>query len=208
MYKMYMKSVELVIGMWGEIQVKKCHEDLLLVGAGRSACVFLIKNTDRVIKIFHPHFQHIAQEEAEIYSILSHIPQFPTIYETGSNYLVMDYIKGYTMFDCLNKGIEIKKDQVIEVDRILQLARERGLNPSDVHLRNILITDKQEVKIIDVARFKQTKNCEQWNDLKNAYFQLYKKWFFPRKLPKLILNVIGKLYKKKWIPGYVDCKNR
>ena len=204
MYEMYAKSVELKVGiLWGEIQVKACHEDLTLVGAGRSACVFRIKNTDTVIKIFHPRFQHIAQEEAEIYSELVRIPQFPSIYETGLNYIVMEYIQGDTLFDCLYKGIEIQEKQVEEVDRVLQIARNRGLNPSDVHLRNIIITDKQEVKIIDVARFKQTKNCEQWDDLKHAYFQLYMKRLFPRRLPKAVLNVIGKMYKKRMIPSCV-----
>ncbi|MGM9927744.1 MAG: protein kinase family protein [Bacillus sp. (in: firmicutes)] len=202
MYEIYANSVEFAFGFWGDIQVRKNHEDLMLIGTGRSACVFLIKDTNKVIKIFHPKFQHIAYEEADIYSHLTQIPQFPTIYQTGTNYIVMDYIEGYTLFDCLHKGIKIQEEQVNEVDDILQLVRSKGLNPSDVHLRNILVTADRQVKIIDVARFKQTKSCQQWDDLKGAYFQLYIHPLFPRKLPKSLLNIIGILYKKKLIPFY------
>ena len=38
------------------------------------------------------------------------------------------------------------------------LARQRGLNPSDIHLRNIFLTDRGEIKVIDVARFGQKKS--------------------------------------------------
>jgi len=202
MYEVYANSIQFAFGLWGNIKVKSCHKDLTLVGTGRSACVFLIKKTEKVIKIFHPKFQHVAKEEADIYTQLKQMPHFPCVYASGSNYIVMDYIRGFTLFDCLNKGIKIQENQVKEVDHVLKLVRSKGLNPSDVHLRNILVTVDQRVKIIDVARYKQTKHCEQWDDLRDAYFHLYAQPYFPRRLPRVLMNVVGRMYKNNLIPFY------
>lgn len=202
MYEVYANSVKFAFGLWGNIKVKSCHKDLKLIGIGRSACVFLIKETEKVIKVFPSKFHHVAKEEAEIYAQLTQISSFPSVYASGRNFIVMDYIKGFTLFDCLQKGIEIQEEQVKEIDRVMQLVRSKGLNPSDVHLRNILLTTDQQVKIIDVARYKQTKQCKQWDDLRDAYFHLYAQPFFPRRLPRMLMHVIGRMYKNNLIPFY------
>lgn len=192
-YQEITKSVEFKVSPFG-IKVKKHHSEVELIGVGRSACAFLIKGTNKVIKIFPSEFTNIAKLEAKIYRRLKGIPQFPTIYDSGYNYIVMEYIQGHTLFDCLHKGIEIKEEQILEVDKILDSARERGLNPSDVHLKNIILTRKG-IKLIDVARFEQNIQCFQWRDLKTSYFKVYKKKFFPKRLPKLLINIISKIYK-------------
>lgn len=181
------------------IHVMHHHQDLSLIGTGRSACVFKIKDTNRVIKVFPKEFAHIAKEEADIYSMLTDIHYFPTIYETGPNYLTMDYIKGETLFQCVNKGILIGEEHINVVDDILTEVRKRGLNPSDIHLRNIMITPDDQIKMIDVARFKQKKQDTQWEDLKNAYYRFYQHPLFPKSLPAYLLNFIAALYKKKLI---------
>ena len=81
------------------------HEDLEFIGAGRSAFVFKIKATEKVIKVFFPPFTAVAKEEARIYRKLQGIDYFPSLYEAGENYLVIDYLSGNTFFDCLSKGI-------------------------------------------------------------------------------------------------------
>ena len=175
-------------------------DSLTLIGTGRSAFVFRIKSSNKVIKIFFPEFTYIAKEEAEIYRILQDISYFPTIYDSGTNYLVIDYIEGCTLFECINNGIPITAFHINEIDLALSLAANKGLNPSDIHLRNILITPKNEIKLIDVARFKQTKNCTQWHDLKLAYRYLYTMRLFPKKIPAILLNTVAYFYKKWLIP--------
>jgi len=175
-------------------------DSLTLIGTGRSAFVFRIKSSNKVIKIFFPEFTYIAKEEAEIYRILQDISYFPTIYDSGTNYLVIDYIEGCTLFECINNGIPITAFHINEIDLALSLAANKGLNPSDIHLRNILITTKNEIKLIDVARFKQTKNCTQWHDLKLAYRYLYTMRLFPKKIPAILLNTVAYFYKKRLIP--------
>ena len=181
-------------------QLVRYDKSLEHIGTGRSAFVFRIKSSNISIKVFFPIYIHIAKEEAEIYKVLQDTPYFPSIYETGLNYLVMDYIDGYTLFECLTHGKVITTAHIDEIDHALSLASNLGLNPSDIHLRNIFITSNNEIKLIDVARYRQKKDCQQWNNLKKAYPQFYRKFFSNKKIPSSILNIIAFLYKKRFIP--------
>ncbi|BAQ09560.1 serine/threonine protein kinase [Bacillus sp. OxB-1] len=177
-------------------------DSLQHVGTGRSAFVFQIKSTMTAIKVYFPAFAHLAKEETEIYEKLQDIAYYPTVYDSGSNYIVMDYIEGDTLFDCISRGKVITPAHMKTIDAALSLAVARNLNPSDIHLRNIFITYAGEIKIIDVARFRQTKECRQWQNLKKAYSTFYSKRLFPKKVPAPCLNMIAVLYKKGCLPLY------
>ncbi|WP_409304379.1 protein kinase family protein [Peribacillus sp. SCS-155] len=172
-------------------------KQLTLIGQGRSAYVFKIQGSNKVLKVFFPELSYIAHEEAEIYKQLKHLTYFPKFYAEGPNYLVIDFIKGKTLFECLSEGILITDQHIKEIDMALRLAKLEGLNPSDIHLKNIFLTDEGEIKIIDVARFRQTKECYQWNDIKWAFYRWYMRRFFPKKIPVPVLNAISAIYKKK-----------
>ncbi|MGO4888203.1 protein kinase family protein [Anaerobacillus sp. MEB173] len=178
------------------IRLNEKGEKLDLIGKGRSAFVFRIRGTTKVLKVFFPSYINIAKEEAEVYISLIDNPYFPVLYEYGPNYLVIDYIEGNTLFHCLLKGVTIKSYHIREIDHALQLARDNGLNPSDIHLRNIILTPAGSIKIIDVARFRQKKICSQWNDLKTVFYRYYKHQWFPKKVPAFLLNLAAFLYKK------------
>lgn len=180
---------------WTRLLAK--DDSLEFIGAGRSAFAFRIKKTNLVLKVFFPEFKKIAQEEADIYKALPDHPYFPGIYDFGENYIVIDYVEGITLFECLAKGIPIVEEKINEIDEALLLAREKGLNPSDIHLRNIILTSAGTIKIIDVARFKQTKICSQWDDLKQAFYKFYSKRYFPKRIPVFLMNVIAALYKRR-----------
>lgn len=175
---------------------------LKLVGKGRSAFVFKIMATNVVIKIFFPDYTFIAKEEATIYQELKGIPYFPKLYDSGLNYIVIDYIKGLTLFECITYGRIITSAHIKEIDHAISLARNLGLNPSDIHLRNIFITRNNEIKLIDVARFRQKKDCRQWENLKKAYYQFYCKYYLPKKMPAFFLNITAALYNRGLIPFY------
>ena len=177
-------------------------DSLNLVGTGRSAFVFRIQSSKKAIKVFFPEFIYIAKEEAEIYKILHNISYYPSIHGFGSNYIVIDYIEGLTLFDCVSHGKLITSNHIKETDQALSLALAQGLNPSDIHLRNIFITSNDEIKIIDVARFRQQKDCRRWDHLKKAYDQLYRKRFFPKRIAAPQLNIVAFLYKKGLLPSY------
>ncbi|MFT8321659.1 MAG: protein kinase family protein [Bacillus sp. (in: firmicutes)] len=181
----------------------KKHKDLELIGKGRSAYVFKINNTSLAIKVFFKKYEHLAKTEGEIYETVRGISFFPQVYEIGNNYIVMDFIEGKTLFECLIEGILITEDHIKETDAAILLSNQKGLNPSDIHLKNIILTKENEIKIIDLARFRQEKKCTQWMDLKKAFYSIYQKRYFPKKVSKYILHTIRILYKKQLLKSIV-----
>ncbi|MEQ6377999.1 protein kinase family protein [Bacillaceae bacterium S4-13-56] len=179
-----------------KVSLKSTDPELELIGKGRSAYAFRIQNTEKVLKVFFPPFHHIAKEETEIYQQLSGCSYYPVLYESGENYLVIDYIEGKTLYNCLVEGHPIFPFYLDEVDKALQVAREKGLNPSDIHLRNIIVTPAGHIKLIDVARFRQSKSCSQWDDIKAAFYTIYNQRFYSRKIPDPLLSTVAYLYKK------------
>jgi RIO-like serine/threonine protein kinase len=177
---------------------------LSIIGSGRSAYVFKLEGTNRALKVFYSPHEHLAKKEAEIYDKLKGIPSFPELYESGDDYIVIDFIEGHTIFECLVKGIHINGKVLEEVDRSIAKARQLGLNPSDIHLHNILLTTDGEVKLIDVVRFDQIKHCTQWEDLKRAYHKFYKKRLFPKKLPHKLLLLIAYFYKRNLLKRFIS----
>lgn len=171
------------------------NESLQLIGTGRSAYVFKIKHEQVALKVYFPHKAQLAAEEAAIYKKLPPNNYYPTLHDVGLNYIVLDYFEGHTLFQCLEKGIYVSEDKIHAVNEALEMAKKAGLTPSDVHLKNIIITRNEEVKLIDVARFRQTKKDRQWDDLQKAYFKGYIKPYFPKRIPKYILYCIAAVYK-------------
>ncbi|WP_404408189.1 protein kinase family protein [Jeotgalibacillus malaysiensis] len=182
----------------GDYSVLHAASECSLIGVGRSAAVFKIKGQNKVMKVFFPGHEKTAKEEAEIYHLLAGSEFYPSVYDSGDNYLVIDYVEGKTFFQCLSEGIVIEKKHIDEVDEALGVARNRGLKPSDVHLRNIILKPDGHVMMIDLARFRQDKVYDrQWDDLKKAW-KYYHKSYFPKKIPAASLNGAAFLYKNLW----------
>ncbi|MGI8315632.1 serine/threonine protein kinase [Halobacillus mangrovi] len=170
------------------------------IGQGRSAVVFRIEGTNHAVKVFYPRFKGLAKKEADVYRMLSNHDFFPQLIKEGDGFLVLEFVEGITFYDCLVQGIKITPEMVKQVDKALEFAKSRGLNPSDIHLKNMMITPENEVKIIDVVRFTQEKECTHWPDLKKAYYTYYQKRYFPKKYPKIVIEFIIKLYRKHLLP--------
>ncbi|MBB6453533.1 putative Ser/Thr protein kinase [Salirhabdus euzebyi] len=183
-----------------DTKLVKYPAELHLIGKGRSAAVFQLGSQQKAVKVFYPSFKHLAEKEVAIYQCLNSSAYYPEIFEVGPSYFVMELFTGLTLYECLNKGIEITPRMIEEVDHALEFAKSKGLNPSDIHLRNIILTESNEIKIIDVVRFTQDKTCYQWRDLKNAYLHYYQLKYFPKKYPKFLMELIIRLYRFRILP--------
>ncbi|WP_082233453.1 protein kinase family protein [Halobacillus massiliensis] len=182
-------------------KVIKMPDEFRLIGQGRSAAVFKWEGISTyAVKIFYPNFQHLAIQEEYVYNTLANNDYFPELLLTGEGFLVLELLDGMTIYDCLVTGRAITPEMVSEVDQALEYARQKGLNPSDIHLRNIILTNEGEIKIIDVVRFTQDKECPHWQDLKKAYYTYYQKRYFPKKMQPLLVELIIRLYRRKLLP--------
>lgn len=171
-----------------------------LIGQGRSAVVFQFKEYPIAVKVFYPEYRSLAEVEGEVYSKLNNHDFFPAFYEKGEGYLTMEYVEGITFYDCLVNGVPITEDMVMRVDEALEFACDLGFNPSDTHLKNIILTSEGGVKVIDVVRFTQDFECPHWQDLKKAYRHFYQRRYVPKKFPRFFIEFIIRLYRRRLLP--------
>lgn len=179
-------------------------DELVMVGRGRSAVVFKLPDEEKVLKVFFPAYAHLAVQEASIYHQLDNANYYPTLYEEGAGYLVLEYLEGMTLYDCLRQGKVITEEIIKQVDQALDYARLKDLNPSDTHLQNVMLLRNGEVRVIDVVRFRQSTICTHWDDLKSVYYAYYQYSYFPKKYPRWVIETIIRLYRH----GYIRIKKR
>ncbi|CAM4514558.1 serine/threonine protein kinase [Paenibacillus typhae] len=167
-----------------------------VLGCGNYAAVFCHPDyEDYAVKIYAPGRPGL-EEEAEVYKLLGHHPAYARCYYIGSTFLILDRLHGVTFYDSMKQGILITEQAIRDIDYALDYARSRGLQPHDVHAKNVMIRDGRGL-IVDVSDFLKQEDCSMWEDYKKAYYRLYRpiasRWIFP--VPRTILEIVRKAYK-------------
>jgi len=186
---------------------KGCNIDLKewsCLGTGNYAAVFKHKRFESlVVKIYADskwiNTKEALKKEAEVYKKLGRHESYSYLYFQGENFLVLELIKGITLYTALQKGIKIKESVIKDVNSAIAYAKKRGLNPYDVHGKNVMILPEREQKavIVDVSDFCKEGVCTKWIDFERAYnkFYLNTLYKYPVKLPKSFLYLIRKSYR-------------
>ena len=176
--------------------VKSHPNNWRCVGVGNSAAVFQPKDSPQLtVKVYAPKYSQICTEEAEIYRILGKSAFFPRFYGKGKNFLLIEYRPGINVYDCLVLGIYIPEQVITDVEAGIAYALSRGLNPSDIHLKNILVHQGRGY-LVDVSDYRKVGKCKRWDILKQAYYQNYLELYQPGlTVPSWILETIRKWYK-------------
>lgn len=175
-----------------------------VLGAGNYAAVFSHpKYPQQVVKVYAPDLSGF-EEETEVYRRLGAHPAFSECLYAGANFLVLKRLYGSTLYDCVQKGLSIPKQVIEDVDRALHYARAQGLNPYDVHGRNVMMSEGRGL-VVDVSDFLHQGNCPKWRHLKQAYYWLYCPIIRPLRLriPYPLLNFVRKSYRygSRWLLG-------
>jgi hypothetical protein len=168
-------------------------DDLKCIGVGTDAAVFQspyapayaykIYARDKVSKI---------KVEENVYNVLGDSPFFSTCFDAYDKYLVLSYEEGTTLFDCLLQGIHIPDQVVKDVEDARDYVRKKGLNPRDIHLKNILLQNGR-AKILDVSEYIQPGNDFRWEHLKKVYEEQYH-LIDGKSVPFWLLETIRKWY--------------
>lgn len=170
-------------------------ENFELVGCGCSSAVFRSKNQPEIaVKIYSPGYVQEAFMEVMAYKKIKGIPCFPRLYLYGRNYLAIEYIEGTSLYDCLIQGIEIPEHLITQVDGAIAQAKARGLAPSDVHFKNIILNGDR-ITLIDLSDYLSAKHISRWERLKFFYKTLYRPLLKGYKIPKWLIDVSRKTYK-------------
>ncbi|QHE51877.1 serine/threonine protein kinase [Pontibacillus sp. HMF3514] len=149
------------------------HKDIRCVGVGTDAAVFqTIHAPLYAFKLYAKDKVYKIKEEERIYRMLGESPYFPKCFEADDRWLVLRYEEGVTLYDCILQGIHIPEQVIKDVEDARGYVREKGLNPRDIHLRNILLQDGR-AKIIDVSEYAKSGNDYRWEHLMQAYHDHY-----------------------------------
>jgi hypothetical protein len=175
-------------------------DDLRCIGVGTDAAVFQsFKASSYAFKIYAEDKVSKIKVEEDVYNILGDSPFFSSCYGSYDNCLILSYEEGTTFFDCLLQGIHIPKEAVNDVEEAREYVRKRGLNPRDIHLKNILLQRGRAI-ILDVSEYFKTGNDYRWEHLKKAYDECY--YLIDEKpIPFWLLETIRKWY-NHWTKYY------
>lgn len=166
------------------------------IGVGTDAAVFrFIHQPHLAFKVYSDEKIDKIAKETEVYLKLGRSEYFPQYHGRGSNYLILSYEEGITLYDCLLNGIHIPEQAIEDVENARDFAFKKGLNPRDIHLKNILL-HKGRAKILDVSEYIKPGNDKRWEYLKEGYYEYYS-IIDGKALPHWIIETVRKWYNQK-----------
>ena len=178
------------------VSLKGNSDAFTCIGVGTDAAVFrFLQLPHLAFKVFSDDKVDKKDQEIEVYLKLGRSEYFPEYYGSGSNFLVISYEEGITLHDCLLKGIYIPPQVVHDVDNARHYASKRGLNPRDIHLKNILLHEGR-AKILDVSEYMKSGNDNRWQYLKDGYHEHYH-LIAGKAIPLWILETVRKWYNQE-----------
>lgn len=148
-------------------------EGLKCIGIGTDAAVFRYHKTPNyVFKVYSSEALEKKEVEEYVYEHLKGSCYFPKLYGKGTNYIVLSFEQGVTFYDCLLQGIPITEQAILDVEKAREYVRSQGLNPRDIHLKNILFQNGRG-KVLDVSEYVKEGNDNRWEYLVWAYKNFY-----------------------------------
>ncbi|MGB3259726.1 AarF/UbiB family protein [Paenisporosarcina sp.] len=137
-----------------KITIQKTNKGLIinnpthyeLIGKGVQGAVFKISE-DRCIKMYAKERHCLRESQALIAGQDSSI--IPTVFEVGSNYIVMEYIKGQPLKDYLVSNSSIPVPVVNQLVFVFKEMKRIGFSRIDASIRHFIVTDDGEIKVVD-----------------------------------------------------------
>lgn len=163
------------------VQVEVVPVPWQCLGMGNYAAVLCHPDApDWVVKVYAPGRPGF-EEEVEVYRRLGSHPTFSECLYAENSFLILKRLYGVTLYDCVHRGIRIPRQVIRDIDQALDYARQRGLSPHDVHGRNVMMFQGRGL-VVDVSDFLHPDPCAKWQNLKRAYFWLYRPLIAPLRL--------------------------
>lgn len=163
------------------------------IGVGTDAAVFQAESAPEfAFKVYAEGKKDKLKAEAEVYERIGSSPHFSSCYGKDDRLLILKYEEGLTLFDCLLQGVYVPEQAIIDVEDARNYIRQIGLNPRDIHLKNIILQNGR-AKLLDVSEYIKPGNDFRWEHLKKAY-QEYYSIIDGKPVPYWLLDTIRKWY--------------
>ncbi|MBD2139368.1 serine/threonine protein kinase [Anabaena sp. FACHB-1237] len=178
------------------IEIHQIPQPWEIVGKGNyAAVVYHPQYLDLVVKIYAPGRPGF-EEEVEVYNRLGSHPAFSECFYANNGLLVLKRLYGVTLYDCMQRGLRIPKQVIEDIDQALKDAIARGLYPHDVHGKNVMMFEGRGL-VVDISDFLHQEKCGKWENLKRAYYWIYRPIISPLglKISPSLLNAVRKTYR-------------
>ena len=178
------------------VEVDHIPKPWVLIGKGNYASVFLHPDYPTLVVKIYAEGKKGYKKEVEVYRKLGKHKRYSECFYANDNFLILKYLKGITLYDSVHKGIKIPEKVIEDIDDALNYARKQGLRPHDIHGKNIMMY-KGRGYVVDVSDFYKEDKCDKWEDLRKAYYKIYRYTFFyiSIPIPYIILNLVRKGYR-------------
>ncbi|WP_223594061.1 hypothetical protein [Neobacillus bataviensis] len=117
-----------------------------LIGHGVRGAVFQLDEY-RCVKISTD--QQDTMRESHALEMAKHLPFFPKVFEVGTNYIVMEFIKGIQLNKYLRKTKKLPKRYSRQILECIKAMKEIGFTKIKLKLSQIIITENDELKFVD-----------------------------------------------------------
>jgi hypothetical protein len=177
------------------IVIEHVPAPLRLLGSGTDAVVVQHPGLpERAFKIYAPETIGCLADEYDAYQRLAGSPYFARCLGQGPFYLELSYEPGPTLYECLVQGIPVPEQAMADVEAARHHARQVGLHPKDVHLKNVLLQGNRG-KILDVSKYVAPGDEDRvWDHLAEGYRR-----FYPvirgRRIPVWVIEMVKRRYK-------------
>ena len=177
------------------VLIERIPPPLRVVGSGTDAVVVAHPELPaHVFKVFAPESLEALDQEQLSYSLLGSSDHFATCFGRGERHLVLSYEPGLTLYQCLEQGVPVPEQVILDVQAARAYARSRGLNPKDVHLHNVLVQDGR-AKILDVSKYVAPGDEDRvWDHLAEGYRRFYP-LIKGRRIPVWVIELAKRRYK-------------
>jgi len=180
----------------GPVSIKGKWSGLHCIGIGTDAAVFQFETFPLyAFKRFAEDKHEKYEMEIKVYSHLNNSAYFPTFYGAKNQYLILSYEPGVTLYECLVRGIHIPRGVIYDVEEARSFVRKQGLNPRDIHLKNIILHEGK-AKLLDVSEYLKPDNDLRWESLRKGYEELYD-LIDGKEIPIWMIETV-----KKWYDQY------
>ncbi|MBV5261166.1 serine/threonine protein kinase [Synechococcus moorigangaii CMS01] len=179
------------------VVVHHCPSPWYCLGTGNYAAVFVHPDFPTwVVKVYAPDREGFA-DEVEVYRRIGSHPAFSECYYAKDGLLVLRRLEGTTLYDCAHRGIPIPKSVIEDIDQALIYIQARGLNPHDVHGKNVMVGANGRGLVVDISDFLKPEPCRAWRDLKRAYYWIYRPLIagLRLKIPYTLLDQVRRVYR-------------
>ncbi|MFC7441225.1 serine/threonine protein kinase [Laceyella putida] len=175
------------------VEVEHIPPIFRLIGVGTDAVV--VQHPDYpelVFKCYALDRLGKKEQEQQVYERLGDSPYFAKLKGSGARHLALSYEPGPTLYQCLEQGIIIPEQVIEQVEEARRYARSKGLNPRDIHLKNVILQGNK-AKVIDVSEYLNPGNDQRWDHLVEGYHLFYS-LIRGKKLPAWLIEAVKNIY--------------